>query len=151
MKSAKSIIKEIQTSPLYDSINDKRKFLSLLSKTHQKLIAFIYTKNQILYFACKHNAGLQELKRDSNINLIKELLKTYVKFHPKSNLKEVKDIRFFVASKFMKKKKKIKEIFKLNLPPKFIDPSNGKFKNHIKDEKTHVMLEEIRKLILANK
>ena len=67
MKSAKNIIEEIQTSPLFNDVNDKRKFLSLLSKTHQKLIAFIYLKDQILYFACKHNVGLQELKKDSNI------------------------------------------------------------------------------------
>lgn len=151
MKSAKNIIEEIQTSPLFNDVNDKRKFLSLLSKTHQKLIAFIYLKDQILYFACKHNVGLQELKKDSNINLIKELLKTYIKFHPDSNLNEIKDIRFFVASKFMKKKEKIKEIFKINLPPKFIDPSNGEFKNNIKDKKNHALFEEIRKLILANK
>ncbi|AKT90211.1 hypothetical protein CUREO_0331 [Campylobacter ureolyticus RIGS 9880] len=151
MKSAKNIIEEIQTSPLFNDINDKRKFLSLLSKTHQKLIAFIYLKDQILYFACKHNVGLQELKKDSNINLIKELLKTYIKFHPDSNLNGIKDIRFFVASKFMKKKEKIKEIFKINLPPKFADPSNGEFKNNIRDKKNHALFEEIRKLILANK
>lgn len=151
MKSAKNIIEEIQTSPLFNDVNDKRKFLNLLSKTHQKLIAFIYLKDQILYFACKHNVGLQELKKDSNINLIKELLKTYIKFHPDSNLNGIKDIKFFVASKFMKKKEKIKEIFKINLPPKFIDPSNGEFKNNIKDKKNHALFEEIRKLILANK
>ena len=151
MKSAKNIIEEIQTSPLFNDVNDKRKFLSLLSKTHQKLIAFIYLKDQILYFACKHNVGLQELKKDSNINLIKELLKTYIKFHQDSNLNGIKDIKFFVASKFMKKKEKIKEIFKINLPPKFIDPSNGEFKNNIKDKKNHALFEEIRKLILANK
>ena len=83
--------------------------------------------------------------------MIKELLKTYIKFHPDSNLNGIKDIKFFVASKFMKKKEKIKEIFKINLPPKFIDPSNGEFKNNIKDKKNHALFEEIRKLILANK
>ncbi|NLK66325.1 MAG: hypothetical protein GX282_02500 [Campylobacteraceae bacterium] len=151
MKSTKDIINEIQKSPLYDKIRDLQNFLKLLSPTHQQVIAFIYIKERTLFIACKHNLGLQELKRDSNINLIKELLKTYVKLKPLSNLREVSDVKFFVATEFMAKRRKKEELLKKAMEIKpYFELSKGKFKNNIKDEKIHAKFEEIRELILAS-
>lgn len=150
MKSTEDIITEIQKSPLYDKIRDLRNFLEMLNPTHRQVIAFIYIKDGTLFIACKHNLGLQELKRDSNINLIKELLKTYIKLKPLSNLKEVRDIKFFVASRYMKKIKQRDDMIKKALMTKpYYELSNGKFKNNIKNQKIHAIFEEIRELILA--
>ena len=81
MKSAKEIISHIKTDPLYTSFTDRADFLNLFSATHKSLIAFIYIKENILMIALKHPLGKVELKKDSNINLIKDLLKMFVKFH----------------------------------------------------------------------
>ena len=152
MKSTKDIIKEIQNSPLYDKIRDLQNFTRCLSNAHQQVIAFIYVKDSILFIACKHNLGLQELKRDSNINLIKELLKTYAKFRPLSNLKEVKDIKFFDATEYMKKRRKKEQLLKKALEIKpYYELSKGKFKNNIKNPEIYAKFEEIRELILAFK
>ena len=153
MKSAKEIISHIKTDPLYTSFTDRADFLNLFSATHKSLIAFIYIKENILMIALKHPLGKVELKKDSNINLIKDLLKMFVKFRPNSEFASVKDIKFFVADRFMAKKYKFKNP---NLSEKkeilpYSEKSKGKFKNDIKDEKIHAIFEEIRGLILANR
>ncbi|PSM51965.1 hypothetical protein CBLAS_0500 [Campylobacter blaseri] len=153
MKSAKCVITEIQNSTLYKNYEDLNDFLKLFSQTHQKVIAFIYQKNEILYIACKHNAGLQELKRDSNIKNIKDLLKMFLMARPNSELKNASDIRIFVATNYMKRKIKMMQTLQKERETQHIyyEKSSGKFKNNIKDKKAFEIFEEIRKLIIASK
>ena len=151
MKSAKEIISHIKTDPLYASFTDRAEFIGLLSATHKSLIAFIYIKEEILFIAVKHPMGLQELKRDSNINLIKDLLKMFVKFRPNSEFSTVKDIKFFVADRFMQKKFKFKKTEPKDEIPPYFEKSKGKFKNEIKNPQIYQIFEEIRELILANR
>ncbi|NLY03722.1 MAG: hypothetical protein GXZ15_02605 [Campylobacter sp.] len=152
MKSTKDIIKEIHSFPLYRDNEDLKNLFKLFKPTHQKVIAFIYKKDDILMIACKHPLGLQELKRDSSIKTIKELLKTFIKFTPNSNLDKISDIKFFVASEYMKKWQKREDILKISLKiSPYYEKSRGEFKNNLQNPKNHEILEEIREIILARK
>lgn len=152
MKSTKDIIREIHNLPLYCQNANLQDLFGLFSPTHRQVIAFIYKKDNLLMIACKHPLGLLELKKDSNIKIIKELLKTFVKFRPNSNLSEISDIKFFVATEYMKKKEKFKKRVELSLKVEpYIEKSDGKFINNIKNEANSKLFEEIRGLILARK
>lgn len=152
MKSAKYVISEIQNSNLYKNFKDLNDFLKLFSQTHQKIIAFIYQKNEILYIACKHNAGLQELKRDSNIKNIKDLLKMFLNFSPESELKNINDVRIFVATNFMQRKIKMMQSLQKQNEQNYVyyEKSKGEFKNNFKDKEAFKIFEEIRELIIAS-
>ncbi|CZE47949.1 hypothetical protein [Campylobacter geochelonis] len=152
MKSAKTIIEDIQRSPLYEKIRDLHDFYLLLSQTHQKIIAFIYQKDEILFIACKHNLGVQELKRDSNINNIKGLLKIFLSIKQTSSLRTISDIKFFVATKYMQNlAKKAQNLTKANELPPYVEKSEGKFQNRIEDPQIHAIFEEIRELIIVSR
>lgn len=152
MKSTKDIIKEIHNLPLYSQNVDLQDLLKLFSPAHQQVIAFIYKKDNLLMIACKHPLGLLELKRDSSIKNIKELLKMLLKFRPNSNLNEISDIKFFVASDYMKKKEVRKDRLKIALKIEpYYEKSSGKFKNNIKNQEIAKIFEEIRKAIIARK
>ena len=77
MKDAKTIIRHIVDNPFYKELKNRSEcgeFLQLLSLNHRRLIAFCYEKNGILFFALFHPLGLQELKSDSSIKMLKGLL-----------------------------------------------------------------------------
>lgn len=148
MKSVKDVISHIKKDPLYLSMYQKREFLELLLEKKQ-LIAFIYIKDEkILMIALKHPLGLQELRRDSNINLIKDLLKIYNSIKADSIFAKIEDVKFFVADRAMKRKEKALNSQKIEKKP-CVEISEGKFQNRIKDEKIHRIFEEIREVILA--
>lgn len=159
MKSAKNIISHLKKTPLYQQSEDLQVFKSLLPKKYQNLIAFTYLKfleddKALLMLALYHPLGLSELKKDSNIKEIKELLKIYVSFNPYSELSKIIDLRFFVLNSFIKNKKEQvlllkekKEEFREN----YVERAEGKFKNHLQDEKLHELFETLRKQILENK
>ena len=152
MKSAKEIISHIKSNPSspYNRSLERKKFTNFIfSPIHRKLVSFVYIKNEILMIALKHPSGLQELKNDSNINLIKYLLKKFANFFPNSEFANIKDIKFFISNQSYKKEKFIN--FEPEKPKIYIEKSLGKFKNDIKDEKIHAIFEEIREIILANK
>lgn len=152
MKSTKDIIKEIHSIPLYRDNNELKNLLELFSPTHKQVIAFIYKDDNRLMIACKHPLGLQELKKDSNIKNIKDLLKTFLKFHPDSNLGEISDVKFFVATEYMKKKRAREEKMRVNLEiPPYYEKSSGKFRNNIKNSEISKLFEEIRETIIARK
>ncbi|MSN95796.1 hypothetical protein F1B92_01055 [Campylobacter sp. FMV-PI01] len=161
MKNTKDIVREIHKTPLYDEIKDLQDFFNCLSPTHKEVTAFIYLKKEdknqevpnLLMFACKHNAGLQELKRDSSIKNIKYLLNLFIKVRPVSKLNKIKDVKFFVATNYMKRQQKaLKNIQNtISQIPPYFEKSNGKFKNNFKDENLYNKFEEIRKIILASK
>ena len=104
-------------------MRERGEFLAILPLSWQRLIAFIYVKDGILMIAAKHPAGLCELKRDSNINLIKDVLKRFVAARETAELCGVREIKFFVADRVMSRRRA--QIYKI--------------------------FEEIRGLILANR
>ncbi|MBE2985142.1 hypothetical protein CCAL9344_02735 [Campylobacter sp. RM9344] len=146
MKDAKNLIEHIYKNPLYKNLhkaNDCRELVLLMSKTHQSLIAFCYLKHTTLYFALKHPLALQELRRDSSINMIKGLLKAHSSIKKESNLGSVEDIKFFVTKSLIFLQPTQNEL-KILCPK-----SKGKFANLAKDEKIHAKFEEIRAILQA--
>ncbi|WP_188116445.1 hypothetical protein [Campylobacter concisus] len=111
-------------------------------------------------FVLTHPSGLLELRRDSSINDIKELLKTFckvkkdsifasvIKSKPLSEINYIKNkkeenIRFIV-SKYLK-------FFTPQTPQRsnFIMPaSKGEFKNLAENEQIYKKFEELREILL---
>ncbi|CUU86367.1 hypothetical protein [Campylobacter hyointestinalis] len=141
------IIDHILQNPLYKNLKTSRELrnlLSLLGRSKASLIKFAYQKQNIMYIALTHPLALQELKNDNNINQIKSLLKQYVKFNPNSNLKEINEIKFFIA-----KIVKFKEV-KWSNSSKIIEKSDGNFLNLAKNKEIYEAFENLRKAILIN-
>ena len=152
-KSIKQIITHVQNSPLYAKFRVRSDFIKVLPKPWQKLIAFIYTKENVLMIAVKHPLGLQELKRDSSIKLIKDILKIFARTHKFSEFSENMEVKFFIPTRTMSKKRKQELARFAHSNSDIIAPekSQGKFANNIKDEKIHKIFEEIREIIIANR
>ena len=148
MKDAKVIIGHIIDNPYFHQLKSQSecaKFIKLLSLNHQRLIAFCYIKNNILFFALLHPLGLQEFKRDSSINIIKGLLKIYSKANETSELARISDIKFFVT-----KNLRFKPVSKISQKIKYIEKSKGEFLNLAKTPEIHAKFEAIRDKIKAN-
>lgn len=156
MKSTKDIISHIRKDPLFASMSDRVEFMRLLPINWRRIIAFIYVREGDLMIALKHPLGLQELKRDSNIKFIKELLSLFVRSYPECEFSAVKEIKFFVADKFAKRLRKANGALNLSnfaapIAARSLERSRGKFKNVVKDPQIYRAFEEIRGLILANR
>lgn len=148
MKDAKFIINHIVNDPFFHELksrNECGEFLKLLGLNYRRLITFCYVKNNILFFALNHPLGLQELKRDSSINMIKGLLKIYSNFNKASKFAQISDIKFFVT-KNLRFKIEVKKTPKIL----YIERSKGEFVNLAKDEQIHAKFETIREKIRAN-
>ena len=134
-------------------MRERGEFLAILPLSWQRLIAFIYVKDGILMIAAKHPAGLCELKRDSNINLIKDVLKRFVAARETAELCGVREIKFFVADRVMRRRRA--QIYKAHLrrSSKILssERAKGEFTNKIQDPQIYKIFEEIRGLILANR
>ena len=137
----------------YGKMRERGEFLAILPLSWQRLIAFIYVKDGILMIAAKHPAGLCELKRDSNINLIKDVLKRFVAARETAELCGVREIKFFVADRVMSRRRA--QIYKAHLrrDGKILssERAKGEFENKIQDSQIYKIFEEIRGLILANR
>ncbi len=153
MENAREIIAHIRKDPLYAKMRERGEFLAILPLSWQRLIAFIYVKDGILMIAAKHPAGLCELKRDSNINLIKDVLKRFVAARETAELCGVREIKFFVADRVMSRRRA--QIYKAYLrrdgEALSLERAKGEFKNKIQDPQIYKIFEEIRGLILANR
>ena len=153
MENAREIIAHIRKDPLYAKMRERGEFLAILPLSWQRLIAFIYVKDGILMIAAKHPAGLCELKRDSNINLIKDVLKRFVAARETAELCSVREIKFFVADRVMSRRRA--QIYKVHLRPGgkilSLERAKGEFTNKIQDPQIYKIFEEIRGLILANR
>ncbi|MDO5046346.1 hypothetical protein [Campylobacter sp.] len=148
MKDAKFIINHIVNSPFFYKLKNQSecaKFIRLLSLNHQRLIAFCYVKNNILFFALTHPLGLQEFKRDSNINMLKGLLKIYASANEGSILAQISDIKFFVT-----KNLRFKTTPKIQEKSIYIEKSKGNFINLAKNPQIHSKFEDIRVAIRSN-
>lgn len=146
MKSSKDIIKHLSKNPFLSNLNNAQcyvKFANLLPKNMQEGIAFMYQKNDTLFFVLKHQAYKMEF--DYKLNLIKGLLKTYISFEKNSALKDVLEIKFFVTHRQYAQEKPISS---LNT---YFEKSNGNFINHSKNEKIHSLFEQIKDIIKCSK
>ena len=142
MKDAKTIIRHIIDNPSYKELKNRSEcgeFLKLLSLNHRRLIAFCYEKNGVLFFALFHPLGLQELKRDSSIKMLKGLLKIYSSVNFDGRLARVTDVKFFVTKRLKFKKPtdpyETKRIFT------YAEPAKGEFVNLAKDEQIYAKFE----------
>lgn len=148
MKDAEFIINHIVNNPFFYKLKTQSecaKFVKLLSLNHQRLIAFCYIKNSVLFFALTHPLGLQEFKRDSNINMLKGLLKIYTKANEDSILAQISDIKFFVTKNL--RFRAASEIQKKRI---YVERSRGEFINLAKNPQIHAKFESIRDAIRAN-
>ena len=163
MKNAKFLINTIHENPLYKEklsmANECQQLLELMGKAKRFYIAFCYVREGVLTFVLTHPTGLLELRRDSSINDIKRLLKTFCKFNKNSVFnsiltpKPINEINYtknkkeenirFVVSKFLKffNQKEQSAIF-------YAPASKGEFKNLAKDEQIHQKFEELREILL---
>ena len=151
MKDAKTIIRHIVDNPFYKELKNRSEcgeFLRLLSLNHRRLIAFCYEKNGVLFFALFHPLGLQELKSDSSIKMLKGLLKIYSSVNFDSRLARVTDVKFFVT-KHLKFKKAINPYEKKQIFT-YAEPSKGEFANLAKSERIFEGFEKIRLAIKQN-
>ena len=146
MKDAKFLIEHIYENPLFKKLknaNECRELVSLMSRAHQNLIAFCYVRTNVLFFALKHPLALQELKRDSNIFMIKGLLRAFVRVNAASIFAPVSEVKFFVSNSLKFKPQTTQ-------PSKILRPkAKGEFENFARDEILHEKFEEIRAIIVA--
>lgn len=142
------IIEHILQNPLYKNLRQNREcknFLSLLGKNKIDLIKFAYLKHNTLFIALYHPLGLQELKKDSSISQIKNMLNLYCKHNENSNLKKAEEIKFFIS----KEQKQIE--IQTNSIRKKVERGDGKFINLSKDKEIYELFEKIRDIINANR
>lgn len=146
MKSSKDIIKHLNKNPLLSNLNKAQcyaKFASLLPKNMQDGIAFMYQKNDTLFFVLKHQAYKMEF--DYKLNLIKGLLKTFISFEKDCILDDVLHIKFFVTHKQYSQEKPISPL------DTYYEKSDGNFTNNLKNEKLHSLFEQIKDIIKCSK
>ncbi len=159
MKSSKEIIEIIQNDPLYQEVTQLQALIEILPSKFRDLIAFAYRKEDDLLIACKHNAGLLELRQDNNIKLIKNALNLFCSYDKSSNLNLIKDIKIFVSKKYLAKLirqreeainlaqiKEMKCALKRELANKKCD---GNFKINIKDDALNAIFVQIREKLIA--
>lgn len=151
MKDAKTIIRHIVDNPFYKELKNRSEcgeFLQLLSLNHRRLIAFCYEKNGILFFALFHPLGLQELKSDSSIKMLKGLLKIYSSVNFDGRLARVTDVKFFVTKHL--KFKKATDPYEKKRIFTYTEPAKGEFVNLAKSEQIFEGFEKIRLAIKQN-
>jgi len=141
MKNASQIIKNIQNKPQFSKLSKYvciKKIQSLFTPALQKMVKFAYIKNDTLFFVLNHPAGKQEF--DNNIHSIKSAL-NFVQPEECSET-DIKDIKAFVTHKPNKKMQTTphKEL-------KYHERSSGDFSINIKDEKLHMLVRSIQKII----
>lgn len=148
MKSSKEIISHIINLPSYKELKNHSEcdqLIQMLGQNFSRLIKFAYVKNNTLFFILLHPAGMQELKRDSSINRIRSILKTYLNFNKNSILANVVEFKFFITNQPISR-----QIEPLQSKILFVEPSFGEFKNLAKNEKIYEKFEKIRKIIKSN-
>ena len=164
MKDAKFMIDAIHENPLYKeklSMADEcRELLHLMGKAKRFYIAFCYVREGILTFVLTHPSGLLELRRDSSINDIKELLKTFCKVKNDSIFASVIKSKPFNEINYIKNKKEENIRFIVSKYLKFFTPqptqrsnfitpaSKGEFKNLATNEQIYKKFEELREILL---
>ena len=164
MKDAKFMIDAIHENPLYKeklSMADEcQELLRLMGKAKRFYIAFCYVREGILTFVLTHPSGLLELRRDSSINDIKGLLKTFCKFNKNSIFASVIEPKPLSEINYIKNKKeenirfivsKYLKFFTPQIPQRsnFITPaSKGEFKNLATNEQIYKKFEELREILL---
>lgn len=145
MKDSKTIISHLKKHPFLQNLEQQECYeilIALLPKNFAHSIKFLYTRHDTLFFVLKHPSAKMEFNYKRN--LIKDLLKTLVNFHPKCACIHLEQIKAFVTNK-------IEEEQLVNQSALFYpERSIGKFANDAKDEKLFALFEEIKKVIQDN-
>ena len=164
MKNAKFMIDTIHENPLYKeklSMADEcQELLRLMGKSKRFYIAFCYVRAGVLTFVLTHPSGLLELRRDSSINEIKGLLKTFCKVKKDSIFASVIEPKPLNEINYIKNKKEDNIRFIVTKFLKFFTPqppqrsnlitpaSKGEFKNLAENEQIYKKFEELREILL---
>ncbi|MBL0686939.1 MAG: hypothetical protein JJV95_06060 [Sulfurospirillum sp.] len=146
MKDSQTIISQLKRHPSLKTLEEKECFnilIELLPNSISNFIKFIYTKNNILFFALNHPSTKMEFNYKHN--LIKDILKKIENFHPKCKCINLKEIKAFVSNR----KEREPEILK-DATFVYKERSLGYFRNQIQDKKIHKICEKIREEILKN-
>ena len=164
MKNAKFMIDAIHENPLYKeklSMADEcQELLRLMGKSKRFYIAFCYVRAGVLTFVLTHPSGLLELRRDSSINEIKGLLKTFCKVKKDSIFASVIEPKPLNEINYIKNKKEDNIRFIVSKYLKFFAPqppqmsnlitpaSKGEFRNLATNEQIYKKFEELREILL---
>ena len=110
MKTAKSIISHISNQPQFRLLKTNRcyqRYISLLSKSHQKGIAFVYIKDNTLFIAVKHPAFKMEL--DYNKDLLISILRTLQKYDENCSMMRANKVIIFKSKFYQMTKKDVED------------------------------------------
>ena len=147
MKKADTIISHILHLPQFKSLPNYycyRRFVSLLSPTWQKAIAFVYIRDDILYIALRHPGFKNEL--NYNKDLLKSILSMLKQKDEKCSHLVAKEIIIF-NSKFntiIKKEKPTDTI------PYYYELADGEFQIKSNDKELIKKFNRIKENILKN-
>jgi len=146
MKDSKTIISHLKKHPSMKSLNQQECYdilIGLLPKSLTNSIKFLYTKHDTLFFVLNHPSAKMEFNYKRN--LIKDILKKIVTFHPNCKCIDLKDIKAFVTNR---KEPKVVESKESKIY--YIEESRAEFTNIAKDERLFELFEEIKKVIKSN-
>jgi len=147
MKKADTIISHILHLPQFKSLLNYycyRRFVSLLSPTWQKAIAFVYIRDDILYIVLRHPGFKNEL--NYNKDLLKSILTMLKQKDKKCNHLTVKRVTIFNS--------KLNSIIKKEKPtdtiPYYYELADGEFQIKSNDKELIEKFNRIKENILKN-
>lgn len=150
MKDIRTIIKtHFYENPRYYKVSQAtqcQEIISFMPESQRDLIAFCYFRQNTFFIALKHPIGLSELKRDSSIYTIKNILKNHAKSRKDSIFNDAKDIKLFVTNITLAQKNTT-QIVKKFTPLQ----SNGTFINLAKVQEVYDKFEQLRQIIIQKR
>ena len=141
MKNSSQILSKLQHQPQFSKLAQFTcldRIQSLFPPHLQRLVAYSYLRNHIIYFVLKHPGAKQEF--DIIIESIKTPLKQITP--PECQGLEFFDIRAYVSHKQACVPSLVRDTI-----PHYTERSNAKFINIVTSEKLHALFEKIRKTI----
>ena len=151
MKKVSIILSHLSNQPQFKLLKQQgcyEQYLQLLNKSlgqkYQKIIAFIYVKNETLFIAIKHPGFKMEL--NYNRDLLKSLLTQFISFKPEcKNMQSSKVVIFY--SKFHPVSQASE---KISTVPRYSELAQPNFKILSTDSKLIEKFKQIQEKIQCN-
>ncbi len=142
MKTSKTILESLKVQTQFRPLSQRgcyATFKRLLPPRLQKVIAFVYVKDDTLFVAIKHPGYKMEL--DYNKDVLKSLLSMFIQNRQDCNFMKAKKVAIFHT--------KYAPIVDNNRPtiPKYGEAAHGDFKIDIKDKELTQSFERIKEII----
>lgn len=152
MKNIKDVISELSSlnhyKPLKNFFECDRFIKTLRNDIRQNLLSKtskIYVFNENLVINAKNNACLQDLTLESNKKNLQSSLLVYQKLVSNSALSNVKSIKYTISKNYTNN-----HLSKYEVKDFYIEHSDGRFDNILKNEKARHILDEIKTQIQKN-